>query len=53
MNCRIYTLFLVTGKKDDQIDMRKIAHSLCKEPIKLMSKVYDSEDKYVTTMHNA
>ena len=46
-------VFLVTSKKGNQIDMQKIAHSLSKEPTKLMSKVYKTGDKYVTTMHRS
>ena len=46
-------VFLVTGKNGNQIDMQKIAHSLSNEPTKLMSKVYKTGDKYVTTMHRS
>ena len=46
-------VFLVTDQAGDRIDMQKIAHTLSKEPTKLMSKIYKTRRKYVVPMQKS
>ena len=44
-------MFLVPAKMKDKISVQKILHPLSKEPAKIMSKVYTTRPKHLTTIH--
>ena len=44
-------MFLVTAKKDENIELQKLLHPLKKTPTKIMSKVYKTSEKHLVTIH--
>ena len=44
-------MFIVTAKENDKVSVQKILHPLSANPAKIMSKVYTTPSKHLTTIH--
>ena len=44
-------IFIVTSKSKEHVSVQKILHPLSPEPAKIMSKVYTTHPKHLTTIH--
>ena len=44
-------MFIVTAKENDKVSVQKILHPLSNNPAKIMSKVYTTQAKHLTTIH--